>query len=444
VRRYLAEGVGNAFFDTEVALFNPGSVHATAVLRLQPEGSGERTWPVRVPIDARRTISPAVFESLTSAPFSTLIESDAPIVADRTVRWDASGYGAHAETAVDAPATTWYLAEGSTSGAFALFYLLQNPGDVTASVSVRFLRPAPAPPITRAYTVAPRARLTIPVDGLGPELANTDVSGVVTSSQPIVVERAMYLSTPDQPFAAGHASAGVTAPAASWFLAEGATGSFFDLFVLIANPGSQAAVVQVDYLLPGGGTLTKTYPVAAESRFTIYVDDEQLPAGSGLRPLASTAVAMRVTSLNAAPIIVERAMWWPQPAWYEAHNTPGATATGTRWALAGGSVGGPTATETYVLIANTSASAGTARVTLFLEDPQITPWVQDFALPPNSRTNVAVSAVFPNLQGRRFGTLVESVGATPVPIVVERAVYDSPGGVTWAAGTAVVATRLTP
>ena len=40
--------------------------------------------------------------------------------------------------------------------------------------------------------------------------------------------------------------------------------------------------------------------------------------------------------------------------------------------------------------------------------------------------------------------MIESIGAAPVPIVVERAMYESPGGVTWAAGTAIVATRLTP
>ena len=69
---------------------------------------------------------------------------------------------------------------------------------------------------------------------------------------------------------------------------------------------------------------------------------------------------------------------------------------------------------------------------------------RDIPLPPQSRTNVAVSTMFPEAAGKRFGTLVESVGPTPVPIVVERAMYDSPGGVTWAAGTAAVATRLTP
>ena len=174
------------------------------------------------------------------------------------------------------------------------------------------------------------------------------------------------------------------------------------------------------------------------------MDDEQFPAGSGLRPLANTSVATRVRSLNGVPIIVERAMWWPQPAWYEAHSAPGTTVTGTRWALAGGETGGPQGSETYVLIANTSASAGTARVTLYVEDEFAVPVTRDFALPPNSRTNVGISAMFPEVAGRRFGTMIESIGTTPVPIVVERAMYQSPGGVLWAAGTDAVATRLTP
>ena len=64
-------------------------------------------------------------------------------------------------------------------------------------------------------------------------------------------------------------------------------------------------------------------------------------------------------------------MWWPGPAltanfWYEAHNSPGATTTATRWALAGGEVGGADDAETYVLIANTSTTPGRARVTLLL------------------------------------------------------------------------------
>ena len=440
VTRYLAEGAVNAFFETEIAVFNPAMTGAHVLLRVQLDGGGEVAWPVLVPAQSRRTVSTQVLESLTTGSFSTLIESDGPVVVDRTMRWDATGYGAHAETAIEAAATTWYLAEGSTSGDFALFYLLQNPGPVAATVTVRFLRPAPLAPIDRTYTVAPRARLTIPVDNVAPALANTDVSGVITSSQPIVVERSMYLNRPEQPFAAGHESAGVTAPATQWFLAEGATGTFFDLFLLIENPGTTTASVRVDYLLPSGAALTKTYAVAGQSRFTVYVDDEQFPSGSGQRSLANTAVAMRVSSTNAVPIIVERSMWWPQPTWYEAHNAPGTTAAGTRWALAGGVVGGPSNAETYVLIANTGSAAGTARVWVYLEDGIGVG--QEVSLPAESRTNVAISTFAPVTVGQRFSVLVESLGPSPAPIVVERAMYDSPGGVTWAAGTAVVATRL--
>ena len=117
--------------------------------------------------------------------------------------------------------------------------------------------------------------------------------------------------------------------------------------------------------LTTGAVLSKSYNVGANSRFTIWVDEEQF---SGSRALASASVSMRVRSTNAVPIIVERAMWWPQPNWYEAHNAPGTTVTGTRWALAGGEVGGPTGRQTFVLVANTSTFAGQARVSVYYED----------------------------------------------------------------------------
>ena len=241
-------------------------------------------------------------------------------------------------------------------------------------------------------------------------------------------------------FAAGHESAGVPAPSTNWFLAEGATGSFFELFVLIANPNPSAANVSIDYLNTNGTVLTKAYTVAPNSRYTIWVDEEQFPNFSGNKALASASVSMRVRTTNGVPIIVERSMWWPQPQWYEAHNAPGTTVTGTRWALAGGEVGGATSLQTYVLIANTSAFAGQARVTLYFEDG--TTLQSTVNLLANSRTNVNIGDTFPGSVGRRFGTIIDSLGTTPAQIVVERSMYSNAGGVVWSAGTAEVATRL--
>ena len=177
----------------------------------------------------------------------------------------------------------------------------------------------------------------------------------------------MYLTRPAQPFAAGHESAGVTAPATSWFLAEGATGPFFDLFILIANPNDTRRAG--DGRLPAVGrrdVSTKSYTRAGRtSRFNIWVDDEEIPGRLGQRPLAERrrldhhhvdqhrADHRRAGDVVAGPDV--------RRLWNEAHNSPGATTTGTRWALAEGEVGGPHGAETYILIANTSATCGQAR-----------------------------------------------------------------------------------
>jgi uncharacterized repeat protein (TIGR01451 family) len=443
---YLAEGARNAFFEARLAVLNVGSAPGRLLFRFLQAGGVVTRHVVALPQLRRITIGNDVLNALASPDFSTMLESDQPIVLDRTMSWN-NGAGSHAETGVPLPASTWYLAEGSTSGEFSLFYLLQNPNPIATVATVRYLLPFGQTPIVRTYDLAANSRTTIPVDEQGASLATTDVSAVITTpnNAPIIVERAMYRSTPTTPFAAGHGSAGVTAPAMRWFLAEGATGPYFDCFILLANPNTQPANVTIDYLLSDGRTFTKAYTVPAESRHTVWVDTEEIPEASGVRPLGNVAVSSTVTS-NVA-IIVERTMWWPGPElgpnyWTEAHNSPGATATGTLWALAEGEVGGSQAAETYILIANTSPTPGTARVTLYFADGSSA--ALDVALLPRSRSNVNVSADFPNRPTTTFSAVVESLptGGNPAPqIVVERAMYTSPGGATWEAGTNALASR---
>ena len=445
--RFFAEGATGTFFNARLALANPSTQPITALLRFLTTAGRVVTLPVSLAPQQRQTINPETVPMLASAEFSTVVEADGPIVADRLMQWGSVGYGSHAETAIVAPSRSWYLAEGSTAGNFSLFYLLQNPSTTErATVRVRYLLPPPAVPLEKTYTLDPSSRFNIWVneevfDGLGKALAATDVSAAidVTSGAPIVVERAMYLSRPGEYFSAGHESAGVTAPATTWMLAEGATGPYFDEFVLIANPNSVAAQVEARYLLPNGATYTKTHVVPAASRYNIWVDMEDIPGAGAV--LANTAVSVTLSSINDVPVVVERAMWWPgSPAeWMEAHNSPGATAAGTRWAMAEGEIGGPGETETYILVANVSPTMATIRVTLLFEDG--TTQARDFAVGPQSRFNVSVRDEFPAASGKRFGATVESLGTTPADLVVERAMYSNALGVTWAAGTNALATR---
>ncbi len=436
-RRYFAEGVSSIFFSTTLAIANPNATGAAMLLSfLLPDGSVAR-HPMSVAAHARATVDAHTVDAIANTAFSTTIESDVEFVADRTVSWDASGYGGHAETGVESPSTTWYLAEGATHSGIDLFYLIQNPNPQVAKVQVRYLLPR-GTPITKTYDVPANTRFNIWVDLEDPRLAQTDVSAVITSTNgvPVIVERSLYLAAGGLAFGAGHNSAGVTAPSTTWFLAEGATGDYFDMFVLIANPGSTAAAVQGTYLLPSGKTIEKVYAVPANSRFNIWVDLED-------PELASTAVSATYVSTNGVPIIVERTLWWPNLAttgWQEAHNAFGTTSTGTRWALAEGEIGGERSIVTYVLVANTSAFAATAHVTLLMEDGSTL--VRDFSVAARSRFNIDVAAEFPAARGTRFGTIIESVGDTPAQLVVERAMYWDAGGVFWAAGTDAVASRL--
>ncbi len=440
-RRYFAEGATIAPFDCRFALVNPGTRDAAVTMRFLRQDGQSAGYALTVPALARRTIEAKNVAGLGGAEFSTVIESTEPLVADRTMTWGPNQNAAHAETSIAEPATTWYLAEGATHSGFELFYTIQNPNDAAASVTVTYLRPGGLAPLDKTYAVPAASRFNIWVDleefpdGSGNRsLSASDVSAQVASDLPIIVERSMYLNTATQALRAGTNSAGVTAPATSWFLAEGATGPYFDLFVLVANPGDADAQVEATFLLPDGTTIVKAHTVPAMSRFNIWVDLEDAK-------LADTAVSTTIRSTNGVPIIVERSMWWPGNSWHEAHNSPGATATGTRWALAEGEVDASRNLETYILVANTSATPADVRVTLLFEDG--TRAEQTYSdIPANSRFNVPVGGFFPQAAGKRFGAIVESLGVTPAQIVVERAMYWDAAGQRWAAGTNALATRL--
>ena len=235
---------------------------------------------------------------------------------------------------------TWLFAEGA-QGFYQTFFLLTNPSPAPNVATLRFLRENGSE-VTRTFALAPQSRRTIFAGDI-PELVNQSFGTVVTFAFAGAAERAMYFGSPV--FNGGHESAGATRPSTNWFLAEGATGSFFTTFVLVSNPNATPATVTMTYFREGGGTITRTRTMPAASRLTVNVALEDAS-------LAATSVATRVTS--DVPIVAERSMYWPFDAgsWQEAHNAFGVTETAPRWALAEGRVGGPFAFQTFVLVAN--------------------------------------------------------------------------------------------
>ncbi len=370
---------------------------------------------------SRTTIRVDDVPGLEATSVSAVIRSTAglALMVERTMQWDSSGYGGHTGEAVAAPRQRWLFAEGAEGAFFDTFLLLANSGATTVTATVRFLREN-GPPVVRDYALGPTSRTTISASSL-PELADGTFGIVVEASAPIVAERAMYFSGP-RTFEGGHESPGVSEPSQSWFLAEGATGPFFDTFILVANPEAAPAVVQFRYLLSTGQTVDRTVTVAPSSRYTVSLES--------VDPLLANAAVSTVITSNR-PVIVERAMYWAAFPWREAHNSFGVTSTAERWGLAEGRAGGARGYNTYILLANPTTL--TAQVTATFLRESGAPIVRTYTVAPTSRFNIDVSAMVPELDGQSFGATIAVTNF--VGIAVERAMYWNAHGETWAAGT---------
>ena len=126
------------------------------------------------------------------AAYGMRIESDEPIVAERAVYFDDGRAGFDA-TGVAAPATEWFLPEGSTTGSFEEQLAVLNPQGQAANVQIEFRVQEGDAPAPQRFSIGPTTRLTLDINSSAPD---SDVALRVTSDRPIVVERTSYFARP--------------------------------------------------------------------------------------------------------------------------------------------------------------------------------------------------------------------------------------------------------
>ncbi len=426
-RRYFAEGVGSDFFDTAVYVVSGTATTPVTVTFTDADGvSASRSLVGNPGFYGYRAGEATPPDTLRPGPLSVGVEGDAPFAAERLTTWaGGSQVGAHGTRAV-APSMTWFFAEGATTGAFELFYLLANPGDVNVTATVTYLC-RDIGPVPRTYVVPARGRSTIWVNQEGAPLHAAECGARVEASAPIVAERSLYLGGPVG-FTAGTSSTGAEAPSTSWRFAAGDTREPYDTFLLLANPSTQPAQVHVRYDLDGGTMIHRTYTVHAQQRLTVWVDQETAA-------LANTSLSMVVESATA--IVAERAMWWSEGGrgWVEGHSELGATTPALRWGLAH-----VPESATLVFLNETPEPAQVLiRAVMVAEGRQVAGTV--LAVPPG-RFALSLSQLWPALPPGLYSALIDSLPpgdtAPAVPIVIERT-HQVP---LRSAGTAMLATPL--
>jgi autotransporter-associated beta strand protein len=428
---FLSEGATGGFFDEDVLIANPNDAAAPVTLTFSKENGQQVKATRSLPPQSHLTVHVDQIAGLeaTSASAQVTSESGQPLVVERSMFWDKTYYAGHTGSAVDEPGPDWFFAEGS-QGFFDTFVLVINPNPTATDVTFTFFRENEAP-VTKTVAVGPTTRLTLHAGDV-PELIDRSFGIAVHASQPIMAERSVYFgTTPTRLWSGGTESAGVNAPSTHWFLAEGATGGFFDTFVLLSNPQTTAANVTVQYLLDTGETITVPKTIPANTRLTINIEAED-----DVR-LHNAAVSTVVTSDVA--IIAERSMYWPGAAvpWGEGHNSFGVVDAGTSWGLSEGRIGGPLNFHTYILLANPQTTAANVTVR-YLRDTGA-PVTKTYTVPPTSRFNIDTSTVA-ELHDESFGAVITVTNG--VNIIVERSMYWDSNGFVFSGGTNATGIRL--
>jgi subtilisin family serine protease len=185
---YLAAGASRGGFDTWLLVENPGNNPATVKVTFMSETGTVLTQPLFVLPHSRASLytDPLV----PNSAYGLRVDSDEPIVAERSVYFDTSRSGFDA-AGVAAPATEWFLPEGSTTGSFEEQLAVLNPQNQPANVQIEFRPQDGDVPPPQRFSVGPTTRLTVDVN---PSAPDANVSLRVTSDKPIVVERVSYFA----------------------------------------------------------------------------------------------------------------------------------------------------------------------------------------------------------------------------------------------------------
>ena len=308
-----------------------------------------------------------------------------------------------------------YLAEGYTNGGFETYLALLNPHPSQVQVDVTFLK-EDGTTLPYPITMGPNSRRVIATNSL---LPNQGFSTEVASTRQIAVERSMYWPAGGVTQADGHASAGMAALSTEWYLAEGYNSQNtrdFETFLLLVNPHDEPANVDVTFLKEDGTTQPYFRVVPPHSRSTILTK-VLIPAGG----FATTCHANR-------PILVERAMYWTAGGvtYAGGHDTMAASQLATTWYLAEGyNSQNSSQYETFIMLMNPHDEPANVDVTFMKEDGTTQEYFR--IVPPRSRSTILTKVLIPS------GGFATKLRANR-PILVERAMYWSAGGVAQAGG----------
>jgi lysophospholipase L1-like esterase len=214
-------GDASFFWDTYLLLANPQTAENQVTLTFFRQNGTPVVHTMKLPPNSRTTVNVREIDAnkdgtpdLPNASFSTKIEAQQEIIAERAMYWSSNGITyieGHDTPGVNAEALKWAFAEGvegsidSTGVRFSSFFLVSNSSTSPLDIKATFVR-EDGKGVVKPFTIPPQSRFTLPT-GTFPELSHQRFSAFIESTNniPFVAERAVYWGAG---FYGGHASVG--------------------------------------------------------------------------------------------------------------------------------------------------------------------------------------------------------------------------------------------
>jgi hypothetical protein len=337
------------------------------------------------------------------------------------------------------PGSTFYFAEGTCRPGFDPYICIQNPGSADAAIVITYMK-GDSRTQAQSLSVPRNSRYTVRVKdvlGEGNDSAH-DFSAKVqcTNSQKVIAERPMYFNYQGYTqlnWNGGHDVVGATAPAATWYFAEGTCRPGFDPYICLQNPGSADAAVTVTYMKGNGKTASQKMTVTRNSRSTVKVKDV-LGEGNDI----AHDFSAKVECTNGQAVIAERPMYFCyNGVWTGGHDVMGATTPASNYYFAEGTC--RPGFDPYFCIQNPGGADATIVITYMKGDGKL--WPQSLTVPKNSRYTVKVKDVLGegNDIAHDFSAKVECTNGQT--IIAERPMYFNYQGYTqlnWNGGHDVI------
>jgi hypothetical protein len=303
---YLPEGSSAWGFECWLLVQNPGATDANAEFTYMIEGVGPQKVTHKVKAHSRDTFN--MKTDIGEHDASVKIVSDQPVIPERAMYKNNRREG-HDSIGTTAPATNYFLAEGTTAWGFTTYVLVQNPQSTATDVTLTYMTPSGAK-VQPKFTMAANSRKTIRVNDISPpngyaiDMSNTDFSTKVTGSNHIIAERAMYWGGGTSVGEACHDSIGMSQAHATFYLPDGQStpeDGPVETWTLVQNPNDSEVQIQVTYMRPDGkNNVTFTDKVSGNSRKTYNMADH----------VEGRAAIKVVSQTKGKKIMVERAMYW--------------------------------------------------------------------------------------------------------------------------------------